>query len=174
MNRMNSAVAVLMGLATIGLALAQQPTYATRPETNAKGLAPGIKVTELTPATRRFEIVFSKDDEVIAGIGEFAEKNNLKVADFTAVGAFGSAVLGWYDPAKKAYKTFPINEEMEIASFTGNIRPDRNGKPVVHVHCVVATGDGVAHAGHLLEGHISLTMQLYLNDATPLAASASK
>jgi predicted DNA-binding protein with PD1-like motif len=172
--RTNLAVAVLMGLAAVGSTMAQQATYATRPEAEKKGMAPGIKVTELTPATRRFEIVFSKDDEVIAGLAEFAEKNHIKVADFTAVGAFGKAILGWFDPEKRAYKQFPINEEMEIASFTGNIRPDRNGKPSVHVHCVVATGDGVAHAGHLMEGHISLTMQLYMNVEEPVATSASK
>jgi hypothetical protein len=165
---------VLIGLVVAGSVMAQEPTYATRPEADKKGMAPGIKATELTTPKRSFEIIFSKGDEVIAGLAEFAEKNHLKTANFTAIGAFDHATLGWFDPDKKAYKTFPINEEMEIASFTGNIRPDRNGKPVVHVHCVVATGDGVAHAGHLLDGKISLTMQLYMTDAEPLAASASK
>ena len=134
-------------------------------------MAPGLHATELTPPKRNFELVFSKGDEVVAGLAEFAEKNHLTVANFTAIGAFDHAILGWFDPGKKAYKTFPIDEEMEIASFTGNIRPDKNGKPVVHVHCVVATGDGVPHAGHLLEGRISLTMQLYMTDATPLSAA---
>jgi predicted DNA-binding protein with PD1-like motif len=164
----------LIALAFVAAASAQTATYATRPEAEKKGMAPGIHATELTQASRRFEIVFSKDDEVIAGLAEFAEKNHIKIADFTAVGAFGKAILGWYDPEKRAYKQFPINEEMEIASFTGNIRPDRNGKPVVHVHCVVATGDGVPHAGHLIEGHISLTMQLYMNIEEPLATTSSK
>jgi predicted DNA-binding protein with PD1-like motif len=168
------ALMILALVCSMGSAIAQQATYATRPEAEKKGMAPGIKVTELTPATRRFEIVMSKGDEVIAGLGEFDEKKHEKVADFTAVGAFDQATLGWFDPEKKAYKTFPLKEEMEIASLTGNIRPDRNGKPVVHVHCVVATGDGVAHAGHLLDGHISLTLQLYMNIEDPLPASASK
>jgi len=38
----------------------------------------------------------------------------------------------------------------------------------------VATADGVAHAGHLVDGHISLTLQLYMNIEDPLPASASK
>ncbi|HYA16190.1 MAG TPA: PPC domain-containing DNA-binding protein [Bryobacteraceae bacterium] len=166
--RFQSAVLILM---MAGGAMAQQ---GAKPDGEKKVAAPGMHVTEITPATRRFELVFSKDDEVIAGLTEFAEKNHIKTADFTAIGAFGKAVLGFYEPEKRAYKPFPINEEMEIASLTGNIRADRNGKPNVHVHCVVATGDGVAHAGHLLEGHISLTLQLYMNVEEPLPTSASK
>jgi len=64
---------------------------------------------------------------------------------------------------------------MEVTSFTGNIMPGRNGAaPQVHVHCAVAfLRNGEVHAGHLVEGHISLTMQLYLDDAEPLAAAAA-
>jgi predicted DNA-binding protein with PD1-like motif len=151
---------LLFVLAMASTALAQQ--------------APGLHATELKPVQRRFEIVFNKDDEVVAGLAEFAEKNQIKLADFSALGTLGKAVLGWYDPAKKAFRKFSVDEEMEIASLTGNIRPDRNGKPVVHVHCVVATSDGLTHAGHLVEGHVSLTVQLYMNVNETLPASASK
>jgi predicted DNA-binding protein with PD1-like motif len=168
MMRMKSAILVLV---VAGAAMAQQE----KPEAKeVKDAAPGLKATELTPAIRRFEIILSKGDDVIAGLNQFAEKNNIKIADFTAVGAFSKATLGWFDPEKRAFRQFPLNEEMEIASLTGNVRPNRNGKPEVHVHCVVLTGDGVAHAGHLVEGTISLTMQLYMNVEEPLAKSASK
>jgi predicted DNA-binding protein with PD1-like motif len=63
-------------------------------------------------------------------------------------------------------------EEMEIASFAGNVTRDRNGNPVVHAHCVVALlRNGVVYAGHFIEGHISLTMQMYLEDSEPLSAT---
>jgi uncharacterized protein len=159
-------------IVTIGLmnfAFAQDqaasPEYLTRmpPQT---GMAPGLKATELAPKIRTFQLVFAKGDEVISGLTEFAAKQHLANAHFTAIGAFDKAVIGWYDPDKKAYKISRINEEMEVTSFTGNITRDRDGNPVVHVHGVVSLlRNGAVQAGHFLEGHVSLTMQLYLEDA---------
>lgn len=162
---------VAAGLVLTGSLMAQSGA-AQEMKKPAAGAAPGIHVTELTTARRNFEIVFSKGDEVIAGITEFAEKNNISYANFTAIGAFDHAILGWFDPEKRAYKQFPIDQEVEIASFTGNIRPDRNGKPTVHVHCVLGPSDNSARAGHLIEGRISLTMQLYMTDAVSLTPPA--
>lgn len=148
---------------------AQAPAAPAETKTETKkGAAPGIHVTELTTARRNFEIVMSKGDEAVKGLEEFAKANNIQYANFTAIGAFDHAILGWYDPEKRAYKQFPIDEEVEIASLTGNIRPDRNGNPTVHIHCVLGKSDNSGRAGHLIEGRISLTLQLYMTDAVSL------
>src|SRR5271166_6625163 len=116
------------GLVMAFVAGAQTPTpkaaeYLDRSEKTPHGLAPSMKVTELGPTTRTFQILFSKGDEVASGLLDFAEKNHIKNAHFTAIGAFDHAVLGWYDPAKKAQKKNPIDEEVEVSSFVGNITP---------------------------------------------------
>jgi len=163
-----------MVLAGLSPASGQEPEYATRPAAPQTGLAPGLKATELSPKTRSFQLVFAKGDEVQAGLAEFAAKNHLTNAHFTAIGAFDHAVIGWFDSDKRAYKIVRLDEEMEVTSFTGNITRGRDGTPTVHTHCVVAfLRNGEVHAGHLLEGHISLTMQLYLDDAQPLTAAAA-
>jgi uncharacterized protein len=133
------------------------------------GTAPGLKSTELNPHTRTFHIVFSKDDDVAAGLADFAEKNHLTDAHFSAIGAFGSAVIGWSDRPKKAFKVVKLNEEMEVAAFNGSITRSAEGKPVVHAHCVVGLlRNGTVYAGHCLEEHVSLTLQMYLTDSEPL------
>src|SRR5208282_3561986 len=110
--------------------------------------------------------------DVRAGLEEFAAKNNLTDAQFTAIGALDSAVIGWSDRPKKAFKTIRLDEEMEVASLTGNIVRDGNGNPVVHAHCVVSLlRNSAVYAGHLLQGRVSLTMQMYLTDSEPLAAA---
>jgi len=143
-----------MALAACLPAMAQEPGGAAKISGEKKAAAPGIHVTELTTARRNFEIVMSKGDEVVKGIEEFARANNIQYANFTAIGAFDHAILGWFDPEKRAYKQFPIEEEVEIASLTGNIRPDRNGNPAVHIHCVLGPSDNSGRAGHLIEGRI--------------------
>ena len=156
-----------------GVVLAQDaplpPNYAVAPKALKDGMAPGMKATELSPRTRTFHITFQKGDDPAAGLAEFARKNNLTNAHFEAIGAFGSAVIGWSDRPKKAFKVVRINEEMEVAVFNGNITRDKQGKPVVHAHCVVGVlSNEKVYAGHCLQEVISLTMQLYITDSEPL------
>ena len=61
------------------------------------GQAPGLKATELSPKTRSFQIVMAKGDDVGPGLAEFAQKNHLTNAHFTAIGALDHAVIGWSD-----------------------------------------------------------------------------
>jgi hypothetical protein len=133
--------------------------YQDRSEVTPHGMAPKMKVTEMHSSGRSFQILFSKGDEVASGLLDFAEKNHVKYAHFTAVGAFDHMVLG--------------DEEVEVSSFVGNITPDAKGNPVVHAHCVVGLSDGRAMAGHFIEGHVSLVMQVYLDEIEPVT-SASK
>ncbi len=132
-----------------------------------------MKVTELARTGRTFEVTMRKGDEVAAGLTEFAEQNHIKVAHFTAVGAIDSGVLGWFDPDKRAYKKILINQEAEVVSLSGNIAL-QNGKPFVHAHCVVALSDGSTKGGHLIEGHVSLAMQVFVVDASDGVEAAQK
>jgi len=149
------------------------PDYSTQAEVPL-GMAPGMKITELGPH-RSFQIILGKGDDVRAALLEFAAKNHVTVAHFTAIGALDSALIGWSDPARgNAFKTVKLDEEMEVTSLTGNLTRNRAGDPVVHIHCVVALlRNGAVTAGHLLRGRVSITMQLYLDDAAPLAAPAA-
>jgi predicted DNA-binding protein with PD1-like motif len=166
-------LALLLALALGAPAWAQDraPEYATRQPAKA-GQAPGMKATELNPRTRVFQITFSRGDEVGQGLSEFAAKNHVSNASFDALGAFDHAVIGWSDPDKRAFKVIHLDEEMEITSFVGNITIGRDGAPVVHAHCTVALlRNGQVYAGHLIEGKISLTMQMRLEDNEPLVAA---
>ncbi len=180
MNRILVASAILLAFALPAAAPTHAqdmpaPEYLQRaagpPPT---GKAPGLKANELNPRVRTFQITFAKGDEVAAGLAEFAEKNHLTASHFTAIGAFDHAVIGWQDPEKRAFKIIRLNEEMEVTSFVGNIRRDANGRAVVHAHCTVALlRNGQVYSGHFVEGQISLTMQMTLEDSEPLTAATA-
>jgi predicted DNA-binding protein with PD1-like motif len=138
------------------------------------GSAPGMTVTELDPHVRRFHLVFQKGDDVRGGLAAFARLHHVTDASFTAVGAMDSALIGRSD-RPRGFKVERLEEEMEIASMSGNIMRDAQGDPAVHAHCVVVLlRDGSVHAGHLLRGRVSLTLQLYLVDSTPLQAPSPR
>ena len=172
MRRYLLALILIFGPAGTIYAQEQQPplppNYARNQRVLHDGMAPGMKASELGPKVRNFRLIFAKGDDVGAGLAEFARKNHLTDAHFSAIGAFGSAVIGWSDRPKKAFKVVRLNEEMEVAAFNGNITRGQDGNPVVHAHCVVGLlRNGAVYAGHCLEEQVSLTMQLYLTDAGP-------
>ena len=138
------------------------------------GQAPGMRVAELVP-TKRYQVLFSPGDEVIQGLAEFAAKNNITIAHFTAFGALSSASLSWFNAPQRSYKTIRINEPMEVVSFEGSIvRNATTGAHTVHVHGAVARyRDGDVLAGHFIDAKIGVTMQVYVDDSTPLNSPAA-
>ena len=125
------ALALILAAASAGGARAQDQAPAMDYATQASiptGTAPGLTATELSPHARLFQLTFAKGDDVRAGLADFAVKNHLTNAHFTAIGALDSAVIGWSDRPKKAFKVIRLNEEMEIASLDGSITRDKDGR----------------------------------------------
>jgi predicted DNA-binding protein with PD1-like motif len=171
-NRILITVALALSCPLLAQSPSRDDEYVKRAPITARGLAPGMKVTELGKTGRTFEVTLRKGDEVAAGLTEFAEQHHITLAHVTAVGALDAAVLGWFDPDKRAYKKIAINQEVEVVSFIGNIAME-NGKPFLHAHAVVAFPDGSTKGGHFVEGHVSLEMQIFVvdSDTAPTAAT---
>ena len=168
-----SRLCLIFPLLVPGAAAAGTPPEYVPQAAIHEGHAPGLKATELDPHVRRFHLVFAKGDDVRGGLADFARKNHLTDASFTAIGALDHALIGQSDHPKHAFRVQRLDEEMEVTAMSGNIVRDKTGAPVVHVHCVVALlRDGKVYAGHLLDGRVSLTLQLYLVDSRPLLAQA--
>jgi len=169
-------------MAGIGAAQAQAPDmaaglpveYLSPLPPPKEGQAPAMRVTELNPDKRSFQIVFSRGDDAIQGLKEFADKSSTTISSFTAFGALQSAVISWFEAEKRIYKTIRINEPMEVTSFIGSItRNATTGVRTVHVHGSVAIyRNGTVYAGHITEARIGPTMQVYLDDTAPLTATA--
>lgn len=110
---------------------------------------------------KTFALVFDTGDEVTAGLLDFAIQQHLTGSHFTAIGAFSSIVVGYFDWGKKNYKKISFNEQVEVLSLVGDIALT-NGKPNVHAHVVVGKSDGTAHGGHLLQAHVRPTLEVIL------------
>jgi predicted DNA-binding protein with PD1-like motif len=108
---------------------------------------------------KTFAAIFDKGDEAVAGLQDFAQKNQVTAAHFTAVGAFSDVTLGYFERGRKDYKKIPLREQVEVLSLVGNIALN-NGKPKVHAHVVVGKADGTAYGGHLLEAHVWPTLEV--------------
>lgn len=102
---------------------------------------------------RTFLLRAPYDSDLIEFITEQAKKHKIALASFTAVGAFKSAKLAFYDQTKHEYLPNLLDYPQEIASCIGNISL-KEGEPFVHAHAVLADESGNTKAGHLLEGKV--------------------
>jgi predicted DNA-binding protein with PD1-like motif len=119
-------------------------------------------------SVHEYVVIFSRGDEALSGLTDFAQQYHVSDAHFTAIGAFEGATLAWFDPPRKAYKLLPVPGQTEVASMVGDIAL-YHGKPVVHTHAVLGRDDGSARAGHVIEAHVSPTLEVFVTtDAVDL------
>ncbi len=112
----------------------------------------------------RYVLIFDKGDEMIQLLTAFAREKHLSAAQFTAIGAFRDAVLGYFDPERKDYRRIPVPSQVEVVSLLGDVAL-KGEEPVVHAHAVLGQPDGSARVGHLLEGHVWPTLELILHES---------
>lgn len=91
----------------------------------------------------------------------FARDHGIRAARLHGIGAFTDAELGFLDPDRKEYDRFRVDEETEVLAFLGNLSVTDEG-PRVHAHVTLGKRDGSAVGGHLFEGHVGATLELFV------------
>lgn len=127
------------------------------------GVAPKMKVRQLTSGTpRKFALVFGEGDDVVAGIRDLAQNEQLKSASFTAIGALRKVSLGFFDRNSKRYHTY-IVPQCELLNLTGNVTK-KGDIYVVHAHATVSLPRGETKGGHLFLTEVWPTVELFLHE----------
>ncbi|MCL6451737.1 MAG: DUF296 domain-containing protein [Acetobacteraceae bacterium] len=101
--------------------------------------------------------------DLLQGLLDLAEEQEVRVGAFTLLGALTQARLGFYDQKKKSYRTLELDRHLEISCGVGNVSL-RDGRPAVHCHLVVSGEDGECWGGHLLEGTVVFACEFALAD----------
>jgi predicted DNA-binding protein with PD1-like motif len=123
-----------------------------------------MKAHLLTDAHQRmFAVVFDAGDEVVEGLGAFAREHDVTGAGLTAIGAFESVTIGYFDVQSRDYQRIAIAEQVEVLSLVGNVAVAADG-PRIHAHVVVGKSDGTAHGGHLLNGRVRPTLEVIVTE----------
>lgn len=123
------------------------------------------KLLSETGGQRSFSVVLETGDEVMACLLKFAQAEKVEAGQLTAIGAFRDAVLGYFDWERKDYVRNAINEQVEVAAFNGDIAVGPDGKPALHIHCVLGHRSGAASAGHLLQANVRPTLEVVVVDS---------
>jgi hypothetical protein len=113
---------------------------------------------------KTYVLIFQTGDAVKPTLEKFAADNNLFASHFTAIGAFSDATLAYFDWQTKEYKHIPVNQQVEVLAFTGDIA-DHDGKPKIHIHAVLGKSDGSCLGGHLIDAHVRPTLEVVLTQS---------
>ncbi len=111
--------------------------------------------------TRTIALVFETGEEPMQGLLDFAKRERLTSAHFTAIGAFEGVTLGYFDWSQKDYVRVVLREQVEVLSLVGDVALEGT-VPKVHAHVVVGKRDGTAHGGHLLDARVRPTLEVIL------------
>jgi predicted DNA-binding protein with PD1-like motif len=92
----------------------------------------------------------------------FARDQEIGIAHLSGIGAFADAEVGFFDRERKEYDRIPIREETEVLALLGNLTVTDEG-PRVHAHVTLGRSDGSAMGGHLFEGHVGATLEVFVS-----------
>ena len=99
-----------------------------------------------------------RGDEVISTIEQVCKDNGIGAAVISGLGFLSKAEIAIFNPEKERYDTFNVNDQMELASLTGNISL-KDGKPFAHIHVVLGNRNRIV-AGHLVKGYVGGTTEI--------------
>ncbi len=101
-------------------------------------------------------------EEVVAGVAEVCEKENIRLGIVSGIGAVDRATVGLFNPTTKEYKSTTLEKPYEIGNLTGNIS-EMDGKIYLHLHATLADVDHNAFGGHLNEARVSATAEIWID-----------
>ncbi|WP_421401171.1 PPC domain-containing DNA-binding protein [Agrobacterium fabrum] len=115
-------------------------------------------------AERTFILIIDPDEEAFDAITRFARAENVNAASVTAIGAFATATLAFFDLRTRDYQEIPVAEQSEVLSLLGDITLDENGVPNPHLHVVLGFADGSTRGGHFLKGVVRPTLEVVIRE----------
>ena len=102
-----------------------------------------------------------RGEEIVSCVKKLCEKENIRLASITALGAVDHAVVGLYRVSEKKYLKNTFEKEMEMTSLTGNVTT-KGGETYLHFHANFADADGKVVGGHLNEARVSGTCEMFV------------
>lgn len=113
---------------------------------------------------RTFILVLDEGDEAFRCITDFAEREDVTAASITAIGAFRSAMIAFFEFETRHYRKIQVDVQSEVLSLLGDVAVDDEGKASLHLHVVLGFSDGSTKGGHFLEGHVRPTLEVVVRE----------
>lgn len=100
-------------------------------------------------------------EEIMQSLLSLCEKEGIRLAQVTAIGAVDKAKIGVYDLQEQRYHAEELNGFMEITNLSGSVT-QMDGKPYIHLHTTLADRQNAVHGGHLIEMRVGATCEMFV------------
>ena len=108
-----------------------------------------------------YVVRLEKGENVIESLKELCNKEDIKLAEITGLGASDKVEIGVFNVNTKEYKTKIFEGMFEITSLVGNVTT-KDGDVYLHIHINFGDEDGLVKGGHLVKATISATSEIIL------------
>ena len=102
-----------------------------------------------------------KGEEILEKVREIAQKEAIKLADISALGAVSEFTAGVFDTEAKEYHANEFKGSFEIVSLTGTIN-SMNDEFYCHLHISAGNEKGQVFGGHLNKAIVSATCEMVI------------
>lgn len=109
-----------------------------------------------------YVVRINKGEEIVEKLKELCEKEDIKVAEITGLGASNLVEIGLFNVNTKEYKTTTFEGMFEITSLIGNATR-KDGEVYLHLHINFSDETGNTKGGHLVRCNISATSEIIVN-----------
>ncbi len=102
-----------------------------------------------------------RGEEILAQLQLIAEKENIKLASVSALGAVDDFTVGVFKPAEKKYYSNSFQGSYEIVSLTGTVNT-MDGAYYAHIHMSAGNDRGEVFGGHLNRAVVSAVCEMVI------------
>lgn len=102
-----------------------------------------------------------KGEEIVSSVLAFAERERVRLASVSALGATDDFTVGVFDLTEKQYHPHTFTGNHEIVSLTGTLT-EKDGKPYQHLHLSAGNAEGLVVGGHLTRAVVSATCEMVI------------
>jgi predicted DNA-binding protein with PD1-like motif len=114
-----------------------------------------------------FLIRLNRGEKIIACLKNFCIKNKIYGGFFYGIGAVDEVELAHYDVSQKKYSSEKFNLPLELTSLLGNVGFFKK-ELIIHAHATLANKKMQSFGGHLVEGKISGTGEIFFTKTKKL------
>lgn len=110
----------------------------------------------------RWVLRVDKGEEVVAALRQFCEREGVRLASVSGIGATDRIVLGYFEAGAKKYHTFERTGDHEITALNGTVST-LGGEIYLHLHVTLSDRECRAFGGHLNSAVVSGTCELVID-----------
>ena len=117
--------------------------------------------TRMGGVIRRHIIRIDRGEEIVEVLTGYCAEHGVVLAMVSAIGAVGSATIGYFETATKSYHSKTVQGDLEITSLVGTVTT-MDGQTYLHLHITLADETLSCVGGHLNRATVSGTCEVVL------------